>query len=192
MTTEYVDQSASGLRFYLVAAELDVIPFDVLATTSFKWNHCSIETGILGASHYLRIDLDDGNILTELFACADVDTEAAFLRSAPFSNLPAQVLVPFHGSEYRFVPRLVSWNEGAAELKELQTRIEKASYVHRTWGLKHRFPSLPGDDETKPPLTLVHARAGGQFTLKTAHCYPNEEQIVFTTTTISKKGQKLC
>jgi hypothetical protein len=186
MTIPYVDQSASGLRFYLVAGAVDVEPFTVIATRQLQWNHHKIEMGILGASHFLRIECGDSDVLSEVFACAEVDLERSFIKSAPFSDLPAQVQVPFEGMRYRFSPRLVCWEDGAAELCELRKQIAESSVERRTWGLEHQFPSLPGDDETKPPLTLLWAKVGGQFTLKTAHCYPNEKQIVFTTTTLSK------
>lgn len=188
-TLPYVDQSASGLRFYLVAGAVDVEPFTVIATRRLYWNHHKIEMGILGASHFLRIDYGDGNILSEIFACAEMDLKQSFIKSAPFSDLPAQVQVPFQGMRYRFSPRLANWEDGIAELEDLRKQIALAS-KERTWGLEHQFPSLPGDDETKPPLTLMWAKVGGQFTLKTAHCYPNEGHIVFTTTTMSNmKGQ---
>lgn len=186
MSIPYVDQSASGLRFYLVAAAIDVEPFTVIATQQLKWNHHAIEMGILGASHFLRIDDGEGRVLSEIFACAEIDLQKSFIKSAPFSDLPAQVQVQSEGMQYRFSPRLVRWEDGAAELDELRTQIIRSSNQTRCYGLEHQFPSLPGDDETKPPLTLLWAKVGGQFTLKTAHCYPNEGQIVFTTTTMSK------
>ena len=188
MTAPYVDQSASGLRYFLVADHVDVTPFTVIASKRFNWDHRQIEMGILGASHYLRINWGDGQVLTELFACADPQLEGLFVKSAPFDKLPVRQEVTFADKVYRFTPRLLSWAAGEAELAKLVTAVEDSDPKPRQWGLMHQFPSLPGDDETKPPLTLVHARIGGQFTLKTAHCYPNEEQIVFTTTTISKKG----
>jgi hypothetical protein len=185
---DYVDQSADGLRFYLTADDVDVEPFTVISSQCFRWNQRVIDFGILGASHYLKINFGGGQFLTELFACADIETQTASIKSAPFGNLPAKVEVPFAQSIYRFTPRLVSWSEGEAELEELRQDIDRASAQHRTWGLEHQFPSLPGDDETKPPLTLVHVQSKGQLTLRTAHCYPNDEQIVFTTTTLNKEG----
>jgi hypothetical protein len=184
---KYVDQSATGLRYFLIAEGVDVTPFEVIDTASFRWDHRRIEMGILGASHYLRIDWGDGQVLTELFACADPQLDVAFVKSAPFKDLPVRQEVDFADNLYRFVPRLVSWNEGKDELAELVQAIVGATPERRQWGLTHQFPSLPGGDETKPPLTLVYARVGGTFTLKTAHCYPNEDQIVFSTTTISKR-----
>lgn len=188
MTTPYVDQSASGLRFYLVAVAVDVEPFTVIATQQLKWNHHSIEMGILGASHFLRIDDGDGRTLSEIFACAEIDLQKSFIKSAPFSDLPTQVQVQSEGVQYRFSPRLVAWKDGIAELNELRKQVAYSSDDARTYGLEHQFPSLHSDDETKPPLTLMWAKVGGQFTLRTAHCYPNEGQIVFTTTTLNKKG----
>lgn len=185
--TDYVDQSASGLRFYLVASHVDVEPFEVIAKKQFRWDHRQLEMGILGASHYFRVDWGEGKILNEVLACADIDLDRSYLKSAPFAELPTQVQVPFADKVYRFSPRLVSWEEGRAELSELRWQITDATSKRRTWGLEHQFPSLSGDDETKPPLTLLWAKVGGQFTLKTAHCYPNEGKIVFTTTTLSKR-----
>lgn len=186
--TAYVDQSASGLRYFLAASSLDVTPFEVIKTASFNWEHRTIEMGILGASHYLQIDWGDNRVLTELFACANPAIDVAFIKSAPFTDLPVQHLVSFADKQYRFTPRLVSWEDGRAELEALERSIAQADNVNRAWGLKHQFPSLPEDDHTKPPLTLAYARVGAELNLKTAHCYPNEEQIVFTTTSLSKKG----
>lgn len=185
---DYVDQSAAGLRFYLVADKVDVEPFTVISNQHFRWNHREVEMGILGASHYLRINCGEERFLTELFACADIETQASAIKSSPFENLPAKIEVPFVQCRYRFTPRLVSWDDGDAELTKLRQDISRASTRYRTCGLEHQFPSLPGDDETKPPLTLIHAKIGNRLTLKTAHCYPNEEQIVFTTTTLNKEG----
>lgn len=187
MDLPYVDQSASGLRFYLVRDYVDVSPFTVIAETSFRWNHLDIDMGILGASHFLRIN-DKATPVSEIFACAELMHEKPFVRAAPFPDLPSQIQVPFENLFYRFIPRLVSWEDGQEELAILRTAIARSGNKTRTHGLEHQFPSLPGDDETKPPLTLVYAKVGGQLTLKTAHCYPNEGQIVFTTTTLNKKG----
>lgn len=182
----YVDQSASGLRFYLISEAVDVSPFVVIKTTEFQWNHQQIEMGILGASHFLRIDRGEGRHLSEIFACAEMDFSTSFIKSAPFLDLPAQVQVEQGGVRYRFVPRLMSWGNGAERLASLRERIAHAIPSQRTWGLEHEFPRLPGTPENTPPLTLMWARVGGQFTLETAHCYPNDGQIVFTTTTLSK------
>lgn len=184
---DYVDQSAAGLRYFLIAQKIDVSPFSVIGTSRFRWDHRWIEMGILGASHYLRVDWGNGQVLTELFACAEPELDVAFVKSAPFQDLPVRSEVTFADKVYRFTPWLVPWSEGEAELAELANRVEDSHPTHRQWGLQHQFPSLPGDTAGKPPLTLVHAKVGGQFTLKTAHCYPNEEQIVFTTTTISNR-----
>lgn len=188
MKVDYVDLSASGLRYYLVSTGMDVTPFTIISQQTFQWDHRKVTMGILGASHFLRIDSGEGKVLTELFACAEIEATAASLRSAPFPDLPAKVEAPFAGMTYRFSPRLVPWEDGVNELSELRRAVQVASATHRTWGLEHQFPSPDGDGNDKPPLTLVHAKVGGKFNLKTAHCYPNEDQIVFTTTTMSKKG----
>lgn len=185
MDLPYVDQSASGLRFYLVRDRVDVSPFTVIKETSFRWNHLDVDMGILGASHFLRIN-DRLFSLSEIFACATIEHQKPFVQAAPFPDLPSQIQVPFEHFLYRFKPRLVSWESGVKELGILRAAIARSGSRTRTYGLEHQFPSLPGDEETKPPLTLVYAKVGGQLTLKTAHCYPNEGQIVFTTTTLNK------
>lgn len=184
---DYVDQSAAGLRYFLIAQGVDVTPFSVIDSKSFRWDHRRIEMGILGASHYLKIDWGNGQVLTELFACADPQLDVAFVKSAPFKDLPVRQEVTFADKVYRFTPRLVSWAEGEAELAELVEAVDASVHDHRQWGLKHQFPSLPGEDAGKPPLTVLHAHTRKAFNLKTAHCYPNEGQIVFTTTTLSKR-----
>lgn len=180
----YVDQSASGLRFFLVGADVNVIPLEIIDTVSFAWSGHQLEMGILGASHFLKIKFADGRSLSEVFACADLELHDSYLKSAPFTDLPAQVIAPVANHTYSFVPRLVTWSAGADELDALRHAISNSQSNDQEYGLAHQFPSLEGDDQTKPPLTLLWVECGETLVLKTAHCYPNEEQIVFTTTTI--------
>lgn len=183
---EYADQSASALRFYLRAGYVDVTELSIIRETSFAWNHQTIEMGILGASHFLRISSPDGKVLSEVFACTELDLPGSFIKSAPFDELAPKVEARHAGLCYRFSPRLVGWDDGKEELEILREAIASNDAANRMHGFEYQFPVLPGADLSKPPLTLMSAKVGGQFTLKTAHCYPNEEQIVFTTTTLSK------
>ena len=186
----YIDQSASGLRYFLVGADVNVEPFQIIDRISLDWFDHQLELGILGASHFLKIKFAGGQTLSEVFACADINLHECYLKSAPFRDLPAQVIVSKDQYEYAFVPRLVTWSDGADELARLRHAIRASAPKSEQWGLAHQFPSLEGDDMSKPPLTLMYIELGSTLTLQTAHCYPNEEQIVFTATTLALKGQK--
>ena len=55
-------------------------------------------------------------------------------------------------------------------------------------GLVFEFPS-EGDPGTFPPKTivLVHEESPIQFVIKTVHSYPNEDQLVITQTTVTRR-----
>lgn len=180
--TEYVDQSAHDLRFYIVNGVVDVAALSVLAIASFEWKQRSIRIGILGASHFLSVTERDGSSLYEVFACADLKIELPLVKSGPLGKLQSKVEARTSGLIYTFKPRLVTSEAGSAELARLTSRVKRASEMRGQHGLKFLFPQ--NSPTSLPPITLVYAEVGEMLRLQTAHCYPNEQTVVFTETTI--------
>ena len=184
---EYADQSAHDLRFYLVSGVVDVASLTVLTTAGFKWKQRDIRIGILGASHFLSVTEPDGSSLYEVFACAEIKIEYPLIKSGPLGRLQSTVESHVGGLLYTFKPRLVTSGAGAVELQELTALVRGALSGRDCYGLVFLFPQSAR--ETLPPVTLVLAEVGEGLRLRTAHCYPNEQIIVFTETTIIERSE---
>lgn len=181
----YVDQSAKDLRFYLVQGNVDVQSLTILATDTVAWGERSVTMGILGASHFLSIAGCETPILNEVFACADLDTFGPFLKSGPLGQLQATVQITVDALAYTFTPRLVSWDEGEEELRQLIDAVARAKGCANQVGLLFEFPSTGND--SRRPYTIVWGDATDELLVRTVHCYPNEATLVFTETTLRER-----
>jgi hypothetical protein len=183
---DYVDQSASGLIFYLTQGDVDVHALTVLASTEVSWDSYTVEAGILGASHYLRIRKECDVSLVEVFACAELNLKTPLIVSGPLGTLETKVNSRIGPLIYSFEPRRMTWEKGRNELTQLTKAVEDAKVSPCRFGLSFEFPCTVRDG--KKAVTLVLGDfISSQFILRTAHCYPNENVIVFTRTTLEKE-----
>lgn len=185
---EYVDQSADLLRFYLIRGMVNVQALTVLRQTSFAWSGLQIEAGILGASHYLRIDEKGQEPLFEIFACAELKEAASLITSGPLQSIKSSIVSKIGSLEYSFVPRRVSWREGERQLEVMLKEANSAHAEQGTFGLHFEFPSNTPEAAHKPITVIRGSYTPSRCLVRTAHCYPNEETIVLTTTVIKRSA----
>lgn len=187
MESCYVDQSAKGLRYYFAHGIEDVTELTVLASIDCSWKEHTLTMGILGASHFLHVRGPHGRDFTEILACAELSIHNPIASYAPCSDaFITKIQHSIHRYLYTFQSQLWEWSEGEMHLHALQVAVTEACNRDHTLGLTHQFPSLDNVPNQKPPLTLIWARAGEDFIMRTAHCYPNEDRFVLTTTTLSR------
>ncbi|MES2006704.1 MAG: DUF2617 family protein [Patescibacteria group bacterium] len=176
----YADQSAHGLKLHLLTGEVGMDQFEVVSSQELLSGSLILRGYIIGASHVFTLLLPDARVLNEVFACVDMQEQGSVVKSGSLGELDATLCAAFWNISYSFSPRLLSWKEGEQELISLRETVAAAP-SSRQLGLAYEFPKLSSDSH--PPLTLVWAEAGeNRFSWKTAHCYPNENHIVFTET----------
>jgi hypothetical protein len=186
---QYVDQSADLLRFYLIHGMVDVEALTVLKQTSFFWSGLRVEAGILGASHYLRIDEEGHQPLFEIFACAELKEAVSLVTSGPLANIKSNIVSKVGSLEYSFVPQRMPWREGARQLEVLLEDASSAKAEDNSFSLHFEFPSDVPNPVHKPITVLRGNYRHSRCLVRSAHCYPNEETIVFTTTVIKRSAE---
>lgn len=182
----YRSQSVSELRLNLVEGKVDLGQFRLLQAGRLRGVRLGVAAGIIGASHVIRVKLDEVTALHEIFACADVVSDAPRAFSGSVEELDGRRELDFRLAgdlRYRFRPRITRARDGGAELSALAQRIDRSAGVATEVGLRHAFPRHGACCD--PPETLVWVGldpCSGCLRVETAHSYPNEGAIVFSDT----------
>jgi len=186
----YTDQSADELRLNLVRGAVDKEKLTVLCTgvidLPFK-SGGQLEVGIIGASHYVELKNSVDNVLlTELFACVKcVELNPQERMLTAFLHEVGAVKKRVNGLEYEFESHKTMWKQSSQDFCTLSNAVASRLANHQL-GLVYAFPKAKNDKF--PPTTLVYAELLNQkaIGIKTIHAYPNEETLVFTSTTITE------
>jgi hypothetical protein len=174
----YVDQSASGLALNLIDGIVDVGAFTIFRAATVNRRDVTIRAAIIGASHVLSF-ATPGAVLTEMFACTDALGGANRILFGPIGDLleAATDLTFADGRRYRFNASLAA-PSAAAQLRARATRGRQS--VRLTF----RFPRRP--DRRATPETIVVLTTGRQHVIaETAHCYPDEQKAVITSSELT-------
>jgi hypothetical protein len=175
---EYVDQSASGLALNLIDGSVDIGAFTIFRATTVNRRDVTIRAAIIGASHVLSF-ATPGAVLTEMFACTDALGGANRILFGPLGDLleTSTELTFADGRRYRFNASLAA-PTAAARLRARATR------GRRSIRLMFRFPRRP--DRRATPETIVLVTSGRQHVVaETAHCYPDEQKAVITSSELT-------
>ena len=188
----YIDQSAAELRLNVVGGGLDLSQFRLLEAGLISGARLQVRAAIIGASHVIALEPCDAPALHEVLACTDVRAPARTatrLYSGRVRGLSGEVeCEPSRQLGYRFRPCAMGERDGQARLAALAARIDRAGDAAQSAeiGLSYTFPIRPGT--RRPPRTLVWVGVGpkeSQVRVETAHCYPNEQTIVFSETHVA-------
>jgi hypothetical protein len=175
---EYVDQSASGLALNLIEGAVDIDAFTVFRTATVNRRDIVIRAAIIGASHVLSF-ATPGVVLTEMFACTDALGGANRILFGPLGDLlEATTELTFaDGRRYRFRASLAA----PTAVERLRARATRRSQCLR---LNFTFPARP--DRRAMPETIVAVAHGRRHVVtETAHCYPDEDRAVITTSELT-------
>ena len=178
MGIEYVDQSASGLALNLVEGSVDMGAFTIFRAATINRRDVTIRAAIIGASHVLSF-ATPGAVLTEMFACTDALGGVNRILFGPLGDLlEATTELTFaDGRRYRFAASLVA----PAAVARLRARTTRGSQCLR---LKFTFPRRT--DRRATPETIVSVTSRRQHVItETAHCYPDEDKAVITSSELT-------
>ena len=111
----YQDQSAADLRFHLLEGELAATQFTVLERGALSVAGIQLDASIIGASHWLRLRVDGGPDLHEVFACGPVVAGRESSRLAGPGTLPLRRVEKDlrNGRSYRFRAEVRSQSDAA-------------------------------------------------------------------------------
>jgi hypothetical protein len=185
----YQDQSADELRLTLCMGSLDQNQFTILQSGTLQTSFGTINAGIIGASHFLHFDFGCGDNLYEIFACIDVESPGKLFNYGPFLDDIGQVdRIFFNKISYSFNLQRSTMAVGRAEME----RIEADIYAkNQGLGLVYTFPQTETSKLiTAKTIVLVQEVSQNQWHIKTVHAYPNDQQLVFTNTTIMEGSTK--
>lgn len=192
--TRYLDQSASALSWNLVEGDVDATCFTLLASASLFAPGFVLHAHIVGASHLLRMEWDEGAVYHEVVACAGLPETAKRVASARLATQSTgETAATLAGRRsLRFASQIVDSANAGVRLRALDQSISRAAARgNQEIGLRFEFPSRAPDagaaNETGP-LTLLHAalsQRNERVRIESAHSYPNEARVVFTQTSIS-------
>jgi hypothetical protein len=185
----YQDQSASDLVLSVVRGAINPSEFfSVFATDVIEGPGFSFRADIIGASHVINVSTDNISF-SEVFACEQVNVDSRRIVYGPLRDFPVDETVRFSiGSiEYSFCPRITNWEEGLGALKSWENRAKDCRGKGDSIGLVHGFPKQKESMHTPKTIVVAIAKSPGDLVVKTVHSYPNEGNIVFTTTKINLK-----
>jgi hypothetical protein len=200
MIVPYKDVSASALCFNLVSGGVDVSVLHPISKTglaqSISGIDIKIETGILGASHFMTLAPVGGeDTITEVVVCAEVGAADRRLHFHPLGSSgrigPLSQSLMRGALNYSFSAWTEPWSEASAGLlHQLERSIElaDAGSSKTSTGLVFRFPNLqPGQtDQQSETIVFLEADEDREIRLKTIHSYPNDGVLVVTQSKLAK------
>ena len=192
----FLDQSASALRLGLLQGEPDIDRFSVLSTSHLTRPWLRVEACVIGASHLIRFDVAGMQPFCEVLACVDLADDPGCVVSVGLRGLRRGRESSLAGGVvHRCEAKVERGGSARPRLAALEGRIEAAVGARsagREIGLRFEFPHRPaGTNETPslepagPPRTLVWLEVDDsayEVRAETAHSYPNEDRVVFSTT----------
>lgn len=194
----YIDQSAEELRLNVVGGPLDLTQFTVLSSDAIAGARLQLCAGIIGASHVFALRHEALPELHEVLACGELEptrVPARRLYSGRVGELSGPLeCAPATGLAYRFDSRVLRAKDGRDELQALERRVARAAPRRDEIGLAYRFPVARQAPGSPPPQTVVWVGVQPgerEIHVETAHCYPNEQAIVFSQSRIEIEGGSL-
>ena len=177
---QWVDQSAFDLRLRVFDGPLDRACLQILRQASFRCGGFSIWAAIIGSSHAFHLTADAGGQISELCSCRDAGHVRSPVHAARLSDRSHRAAVATATLHYGFSSATLSWADGKARASTIMDAAAKGPRSGFT-GLFFAFPTEGG----ATPYTALTARAvDGGVRIETAHAYPNEANIVLTTSNV--------
>jgi hypothetical protein len=194
MVVPYKDVSAAALCFNLVSGVADISALHpihkTVLTLSIGGRGIRIETGILGASHFMTLAPACGkDAITEVFVCSEIEPadRRIYLKPLGFGGRIGPLTQPLIDGawNYSFSAWTEPWSAASADrLCRLERRVELANTESpkTSAGLRFRFPNRPSGQREQPPETVVllELEPDRGLHLQTIHSYPNDEVLVVT------------
>lgn len=187
----YIDQSADELCLNVVGGPLDLSQFTLLSSGSIAGASLQLRAGIIGASHVFALRHPSLPELHEVLACRKLEptpVPVQQLYSGRVDEVPGQLeCAPADGFVYRFRPQVADFAAGSRALADLESRVRSAARKPGEIGLAYAFPAPREASVTLCPKTVVWVGVDAderEIRVETAHCYPNEQTIVFSATWI--------
>lgn len=171
---KFIDQSANELRLNLVNSEYSEKELSVLTREYFNFNDIKIEYGILGASHFLKLQKND-LIFAEVFACIELELENSSLFVGGMEHRKLEIFNDW--LSYNFESQIMEWNQFSKDKYDFFEKNYSSSFL---FPLNDKFNFLA---KTQVIFKVIN----DIITLETMHAYPNENKIVFTKTQIKEK-----
>ncbi len=180
---EYLDQSANNLILTLVEGKLDLSQFNILKEVSFSCKECKIVLRIIGGSHLITYRMGD-LILHEIFACNRVKKETAILLSGPLNKVYGNhSLMLSNTYKYEFSAKKCKLIDEAGSIEKIESIIN--TEAEKTKGIVFEFP---GNDTGIPKTMVLLEHEGCKIKISTVHSYPNENNVVYSYTTLHIDG----
>ncbi|GAA1357960.1 DUF2617 family protein [Streptomyces beijiangensis] len=163
LTTAYTDTRAADLAWALGRE-----PLPALATLDLELTGAKLQMRLLGASHQVILEEDNG-ICSETVACIPGSS----------TPLPLGVAKSVGGWEYEFAACVETLSPGAFGGRAQELLALVADHPN---GLAGTFPGSP-----HAFTAMLAQRRDGQVTWRTWHAYPQEGQLVVTRTRIGAR-----
>ena len=155
---------STALRYRLLEGRTDVAPLRILATQHFLWGHWRVTAHVLGASHAVQLESENG-VFTELLTCAPAPGEHAALLALDAPGLAEASLGVLE-------VRVRLWRQG------LGCRLNASN-------MTVAFPI--GPSEIAPETQLAWEMSAQQLRVTSVHTYPEENTTVWTETVLTEK-----
>ncbi|WP_058047504.1 DUF2617 family protein [Streptomyces roseifaciens] len=163
LKTTYTDTRAADLAWCLGKD-----PLPALAVLDLQLAGSQVQLRLLGASHQVLLEEDDG-VCSETVACLPGSA----------TPLPLGVAKRIGAWEYEFAARIETLSQGsfAGRAQELLALVAEHPY-----GLAGTFPGSP-----HAFTALLAQRCDGQVSWRTWHAYPQEGRLVATRTRVGAR-----
>ena len=179
----YKNELAASLQLNLLRGCADESLFTILQTGTLSLGNLSIRAHIIGASHLITYDLG-GQCFTELLACSEATVHLG--QKIFCGDLPELIdtidLSPCENVSYVCRAELRDWEEAEHLRDELRDEISSTHSRPHEIGLVSEFPGQNGFAPAPETFVLVCARTAADVRVRTLHSYPNDRQLVFTST----------
>lgn len=182
----YKDQSAKALNFNLLEDEINEGDFSILKREKkIAYNDkAKIEAMIIGGSHIIAFEIK-GKKYFEIFACDIVDSKNRRIHCGPLEKVIGEsIKLKTPVMSYEFQSWLLDWEKGTNAIKENFAPNDIIKRAEKTIELEYVFPSISEEREAKTIVSVDFYDDLNYFVVWTAHCYPNEDTIVISSSVV--------
>jgi hypothetical protein len=179
----FKDVSYKVLQLTVMLGDANLSDLNVFQSTKQRVAELdlTVYAGIIGTSHFVQIQMDNGQHFTELFACETLENTSEPLCFLPIEKLENPVYLNENNFDYQFQCKKLRYDKAVNEITNWTKKEEKSKpFVF----LKFNFKTLQQTLPTSRTILAIHQKENG-FAIKTVHEYQEENTIIVSESWVS-------
>ncbi len=179
----FKDISYKKLQLAVFQQAVDVTQLSIFQEQKsyFSEQAVHVHAGIIGTSHFVQLQFEDGSFFSEMFACNTLDeSKVQSLCILPMEQLNKPVQVHHSSINYHFTQKKLRYTESRNDITHWSQQAQQEADIF----LQHHFePTAPNTPSSRTLLSIQSTQSG--ILIETVHEYQEENAIILTESMIN-------